>query len=204
MTVLVVDYGMSNLGSIRRALEECGAQVAISDNTADLKTAERIVLPGVGAFCDGMANLIKGGWVDALRNEVLQNRIPLLGICLGMQLLADKGYEGRECGGMGLLSGEVKRLERSNKNERIPHVGWNEIYKMSSSPLLEGIKDGSDFYFVHSFHFIPNDDQNIKATTPYCGGFVSVVAHENIFGTQFHPEKSQVLGFQILKNFLNY
>jgi glutamine amidotransferase len=205
MSIIVIDYGMSNLGSIRRSLEECGARkIVISNEPEELRTAEKIILPGVGSFADGMANLSKEGWISVIKEEVLENRIPLLGICLGMQLLADKGFEGGEIKGLGLIPGEVRKLEKTSLNERIPHIGWNEIYSMKPSILLDKIKDGSDFYFVHSYHFITFNEENIIARTPYCGWFNSAIMHEHIFGTQFHPEKSQVMGLQVLKNFLKY
>ena len=202
MSVHVVDYGMSNLGSIKRSLEECGADVVVSDDPRDLGAASHIVLPGVGAFCDGMANLHNLGWIEAIRNVVLKDNIPMLGICLGMQLLADIGYEGGEVPGLGLIPGEVKRLEPDSPTTRIPHVGWNEIYKTKPTSLFEGIPDGSDFYFVHSYHLVPKQPGHIIATTPYCGGFVSGVNSGSVFGVQFHPEKSQRIGFKLLRNFL--
>lgn len=202
MAIVVIDYGLSNLGSIRRSLQECGGSVVVSDNPSDLKTADKIILPGVGSFVDGMHNLKKYGWIDALKEEVQKNNIPLLGICLGMQLLADMGQEGGATEGLGLIPGEVVKMV-PGENERIPHVGWNEVYKKQDSPLLAGIRDGSDFYFVHSYHFVARDPQNIIAETPYCGGFNSIVGSDNIYGAQFHPEKSQLLGFAILKNFIN-
>jgi imidazole glycerol-phosphate synthase subunit HisH len=201
--VLVIDYGMSNLGSIRRALEECGADVIVSNNPNDLKLAERIILPGVGAFGDGMKNLREQGWIDKIKEEVFNNNIPMLGICLGMQLLADKGFEGGENEGLGLIPGEVKKLQPFSKEERIPHIGWNEVHKVTSDRLLEDIPDGSDFYFVHSYYFEVKDNENIIAYTPYCGKFPSVINAGNVYGTQFHPEKSIPVGFRLLKNFLN-
>jgi len=200
--ILIIDYGMSNLGSIRRALEECGADVIVSDNPDDLKNAERIVLPGVGSFADGMASLKNHGWIEAIKGEVLDNEIPILGICLGMQLLATRGFENGETDGLGLIQGEVVRMHAKDANERIPHVGWNEIHKVKENPLLESINDGSDFYFVHSYHFMPGNIEDVLTTTPYCGGFVSSVQRNNISGVQFHPEKSIPVGFQLLKNFL--
>ena len=204
MSVLIVDYGLSNLGSIRRSLEECGAAVRVSDDPKSLKTASRVVLPGVGSFADGMANLRKGGWLTPLREAAKDEKIPLLGICLGMQLLADRGHEGGDIPGLGLLPGEVRRLEPRSYAERIPHVGWNEINPLGKSPLLDGIPDGSDFYFVHSYHFIPEYDDLVLATTPYCGKFVSAAGTDNIIGVQFHPEKSGRPGFHILANFLSW
>ena len=203
MTVLIIDYGMSNLGSIRRALEECGADVIVSDNPNDLKRAKKIILPGVGSFGDGMKNLREQGWIDKIKKEIFNSNIPLLGICLGMQLLADKGYEGGEHEGLGLIPGEVKKLRPGSKEERLPHIGWNEVHKVTSNKLLEDITDGSDFYFVHSYYFEVKYNENIIACTPYCGQFPSVINAGNVYGTQFHPEKSIPAGFKLLKNFLN-
>ncbi|MBI2045165.1 imidazole glycerol phosphate synthase subunit HisH [Candidatus Pacearchaeota archaeon] len=202
MAVLIIDYGMSNLSSIKRALEECGADVFISDNPKDIKKAERVVLPGVGAFADGMMNLNNRGWTGAIKEEVLTNKIPLLGVCLGMQLLADKGYEGGETEGLGLIPGEVSILNKKNESERIPHIGWNEIKKVRHDKLLDGISDNSDFYFVHSYSLNPKDNYCILAETPHCGSFVSIVKKDKVYGVQFHPEKSSSNGFLLLKNFL--
>lgn len=202
MSVLIVDHGLSNLGSIRRSLEECGASVRVSDDPKTLKSASRIVLPGVGSFADGMANLRKAGWIEALQVAVIDEKIPLLGICLGMQLLAERGFEGGEIDGLCLLPGEVRCLEPGTLSERIPHVGWNEVYRTGPWPILDGIPDGSDFYFVHSFHLVTKFKEHILATTPYCNGFASAVGSGNVLGVQFHPEKSGRTGFQILKNFL--
>ncbi len=203
MSLIVIDYGMSNLGSIRRSFEECGADVIVSDDPQDLKLASHIVLPGVGSFSDGMINLQKKGWVHSIKEAVVEKQIPLLGICLGMQLLADKGYEGGNITGLELIHGEVKKLETNSQSERIPHVGWNEIIKNISSPLFYEIPDRSDFYFVHSYHFIPNQRENILAFTPYCDNFVSAVVNNNVYGVQFHPEKSGRFGMRLLKNFIN-
>ena len=203
MTVLVVDYGLSNLGSIRRSLEKCGATVLVSDDPGRLQDASLIVLPGVGSFSNGMDNLRKGGWVEALRETTMVAGIPLLGICLGMQLLADRGHEGGDIPGLGILPGEVRRFEPRSHAERIPHVGWNEIYPSGKSLLFHGVPAGSDFYFVHSYHLVPKCGEHVIATTPYCGGFASAVGTGNIFGVQFHPEKSGRVGFHVLSNFLN-
>ena len=205
MSVVIVDYGMSNLNSIQRALEECGAQNPIAiDNPRELRTADRIVLPGVGAFGDGIEHLKAQGWIEVIREEVLENKIPLLGICLGMQLLASKGFESGQHDGLDLIPGNVKKLEPIGENEKIPHVGWNEVHYNRDNHLFNGIPDGRDFYFVHSYHFVPDDPKDIIGTTPYCGGVVSAVNRGNVFGTQFHPEKSIPSGFDLIKNFLDY
>lgn len=201
-SVLIVDYGMSNLGSVQRAFEECGADVFVSDAPSDCAQASRIVLPGVGAFADGMAALEAGGWTTALRTAAQDENVPLLGICLGMHLLADKGFEGGETPGLGLIAGEVHRLTADSPETRIPHMGWNEAHHSCVHPLFTGIPTGADFYFVHSYHFIPDHPGDIVASTPYCGSFASVVARGNVCGTQFHPEKSSRYGFQLIRNFL--
>jgi glutamine amidotransferase len=204
MTVLVVDYGMGNLPSVARALEECGADVEVSDDPGSIKRAERLVVPGVGAFADASRNLFDRGWVEPLRRAVLEEHLPLLGICLGMQLLADGGDEGGQAAGLGLIPGRVLHLEASSATERIPHVGWNELYPAKTSRILEGIPEGSDFYFVHSYHFVPAAMDDVLARTPYCGGFVAAVEHDNVVGCQFHPEKSSRIGRRLLRNFLRF
>ena len=202
MKVVVINYGMGNLGSVARALEECGATVEITENPTSLVGAERIVLPGVGAFPDAMARLEAARWPGELSEALSNPEVRLLGICLGMQLLADKGHEVAETAGLGLIPGEVVRLV-AGQGERVPHVGWNEVrHRQASSPLLAGIGDGTDFYFVHSYQFRASLASDILAATPYCGEFASVVGSGNVFGTQFHPEKSSRPGMQLLKNFL--
>jgi imidazole glycerol-phosphate synthase subunit HisH len=203
MSVVIIDYGMGNLASVKRALEECGADVIISDNPSDLKTADKIILPWVGSFADGMENLKKGAWIEVIRKEVIENKIPILGICLGMQLLASTWYEWGEIAWLDLIPWIVRKLESENKEEKIPHVGRNEIEIVKENQLLEKIPNWSDFYFVHSYVFDVTNKENILAYTPYCGKFVSIVNKDNIYGTQFHPEKSMPTGFQLLRNFLN-
>lgn len=201
MSVYMIDYGMGNLLSVKRAFEKCGADVIITQNPAELLQASHIVLPGVGSFRDGMKNLRENYWVEILNQIVRENRVPILGICLGMQLLADKGYEVEETKGLGYIPGKVVLMQAGVK-ERIPHVGWNEVHIKNESSILNGIKDKTDFYFVHSYHFDVERQENIVATTPYGGDFVSLVNKDLVFGTQFHPEKSQKAGFQLIKNFL--
>lgn len=203
METAIIDYGMGNLLSVQRAFEKCGSDAVIIDNPLELRDAERIVLPGVGAFPDAMDNLRKNGWIEELNRAVLEKETPILGICLGMQLLADKGYEVRECDGLGYIPGEIIRFTQTQEKERIPHVGWNEILKREDSPLFDGIADGTNYYFVHSYHFRVANEENIATVTPYCGEFVSSVIKDNIVGTQFHPEKSQKAGFKLIKKFLS-
>lgn len=203
METAIIDYGMGNLLSVQRAFEKCGSDAVIIDNPLELRDAERIVLPGVGAFPDAMDNLRKNGWIEELNRAVLEKETPILGICLGMQLLADKGYEVRECDGLGYIPGEIIRFTQTQEKERIPHVGWNEILKREEAPLFDGIADGTNYYFVHSYHFRVANEENIATVTPYCGEFVSSVIKDNIVGTQFHPEKSQKAGFKLIKNFLS-
>jgi glutamine amidotransferase len=201
-SVAIVDYGMCNLDSVARAVEECGGKPLISDRPSDLENASRIILPGVGAFPDAMRNLRQRGLDQVIVEQALQKRIPFLGICLGMQLLASCGSEFEETSGLGLIPGEVVRLQPWGDDRRIPHIGWNEVHFDQRCPLFKGISLGHDFYFVHSYHFCPRDAAHAVGRTPYGKGFVSVVQRELVFGTQFHPEKSQKTGFQVLKNFL--
>lgn len=202
--VVIVDYGMGNLGSVSRAFEECGAKVRISDDPQEFSTATHIVLPGVGAYPEGMANLKTNGWPEAFAMVAIKEKIPLLGICLGMQLLSTIGQEGEFTRGLDLIPGEVKKLVPLGQGERIPHVGWNEVWHLQENPLFQGIPNGADFYFVHSFHFDVKDPQHMATWTPYCGKFASSVRLGNVFGVQFHPEKSSTAGFTLIRNFLDF
>ncbi len=202
-TVAIIDYGMCNLDSIARAVQECGGNALVTDRAEDLQKATAIILPGVGAFPDAMRNLQERHLPEILHEEVLVRGIPFLGICLGMQLLATTGYEVRPTRGLGWIKGEVRRLEPTAARERIPHIGWNEVVYTRACPLFKGIPDQRDFYFVHSYHVAAAHEDEVVARTPYCGAFACAVHREHIFGVQFHPEKSQRLGFQVLTNFLS-
>ena len=201
--VAIVDYGMGNLDSVARAVEECGGNPVVSDQRRDLKAAHSIILPGVGAFGVGMHNIRERGLDEMLHEEVINNGVPFLGLCLGMQLIATKGWESEETNGLGWIEGEVKRLEPNGPNVRVPHVGWNEVIFSQASSLFDGISSNKDFYFVHSYHLACCNEEDVIARTPYCNSFISAVARGNILGVQFHPEKSQRLGFQVIKNFLD-
>ncbi len=169
-SVGIVDYGVCNLDSVQRAVEECGGLPLMARSGGDLREVGAIILPGVGAFAHGMRNLRERGFDEALHEQVIENRIPLLGLCLGMQLLAKTGTEGGAEPGLGLIDGEVLRLEASGNGERIPHVGWNEVYAEAASPLFEEIEPGRDFYFVHSYHLVCRDEGDVIARTPGTGG----------------------------------
>ena len=200
----VINYGLCNLDSIVRALECCGASAIVVDTPDAARDADRLVLPGVGAFPEAMKNLRERDLVDAIVEKAQHQQTPLLGVCLGMQLLATLGTEFDECPGLNLIPGTVRRLVSSDGGDRVPHMGWNQLTRQQASPLLEDVPEEKDFYFVHSFHFEPDDDSAIVATTPHCGGFVSVIQNGNVFGTQFHPEKSQRAGFALLGSFLSF
>jgi glutamine amidotransferase len=202
MKVAIVNYGMGNLGSVRRALEELHAQVAIAEHPVALFDANRIVVPGVGAFGEGMARLRAGGWVDALRGQVEAGK-PLLGICLGMQMLGTSSAENGFSEGLGFIPGDVRRLDALGCSLRIPHVGWNEVGFSDGARLFGQIPQGTDFYFVHSYALAPDDPKDVCARTTYGAPFAAAVQRGHVFGTQFHPEKSSKAGRQILKNFLD-
>lgn len=201
---MIVDYGLCNLGSVHRAFEECGATVVVRDRVEDLKAASHIVLPGVGAFGDAMDILNERGWTESLRHAALVDGKPLLGICLGMQLFFTIGHEGGKREGLDLVPGEVRRFGSSVGKLRVPHVGWNEIHATKGSELLRSVPDGTDVYFVHSYHASPENEDDVLLRTPYGDRFVSGIERGNIFGLQFHPEKSGRMGFNLLKNFLNF
>ncbi|HSI22801.1 MAG TPA: imidazole glycerol phosphate synthase subunit HisH [Methylophilaceae bacterium] len=204
MKVAIINYGMGNLGSVRRAFEEIGVDVAIANHPSVLFETDRIVLPGVGAFAEGMAHLTDGGWVAALQDVVVTQQKPLLGICLGMQMLASSGSEGGMTRGLDFIPGYVQRLDDVGCRLRIPHVGWNEVHHKVEDAILMDIPDGSDFYFVHSYAVVPKADKHLVATVSYGVDIATVIRNEHVFGCQFHPEKSSKAGRQFLRNFMNY
>ncbi len=201
-TVAIVDYGLCNLDSVRRAVEECGARAYITDQPGELARADRIILPGVGSFTEAMDNLRANRMDEALAEEVLVGGAPFLGVCLGMQLLAAVGIEGGESKGLGWVNGSVVRLQPTEPDRRVPHVGWNEVHARPGATLFRGVPDQADFYFVHSYRLEAVDGDVVAASTPYGDGFTSAVEQGNVHGVQFHPEKSQRHGFRVLTNFL--
>lgn len=204
MKVAIVNYGMGNLGSVRRAFEDLDANAFIAEHPSALYEAHRIVVPGVGAFGEGMARLHAGGWVDALQKIAAEGQRPLLGICLGMQMLASEGEEGGHNRGLGLVRGRIRRLDALGCSLRIPHVGWNDITFDEGDPLFAHIPQGADFYFVHSFAFVADAPASVTGQVVYDVPVTASVRHGNVFGTQFHPEKSSKAGRRLLRNFLDY
>lgn len=195
--IAIIDYGLSNLRSVQRAFAQCGAQSELLTEPSRLMDASGAVIPGVGAFGQAMANLRAAGWLDAIPEFVASGR-PFGGICLGMQLLFEQSEELGQHEGLGLLRGEVKKF---SGDLIVPHIGWNQIHVTRETPLLANVRDASYAYFVHSYYVAPRDLSVVCATTDYGADFASVVARDNIVGFQFHPEKSQAVGLQMLRNF---
>jgi imidazole glycerol-phosphate synthase subunit HisH len=207
MKVGVIDYGVGNLGSVLRALEELHVAPVLVNRAADMHATDCLILPGVGNFADCARLLQEGGWTTALRDEVLGFQRPLLGVCVGMQLLADSStegaVEGQDAPGLGFVPGQVRHLGDFGCNLRVPHVGWNGITRTRTDDhLFDGMPDGTDFYFVHSYAFAPKDSADVLATTDYGIPVTAAVRRGHVWGTQFHPEKSSRAGFRLLKNFI--
>ncbi len=202
----IVDYGMGNLRSIYNALWAIDVEAIITSTPDDLAGASGIILPGVGAFADGMSNLRAMGMVEALNHEVVTRGKPYLGVCLGMQFLASESHEFGCHAGLGWISGRVVLIEPDDAHYKVPHMGWNNVSIRRQDQLFRGIADNTDFYFVHSYHFVP-DDKALESVTGICrhGGPVTAsVSLDHIFGVQFHPEKSQGAGLQLLRNFADF
>ena len=200
MTVGLVDYGMGNLQSVRNACEYLGYPVQQTSTPEGLESVQRLILPGVGAFAQGMKNLRASGLEPALKKAVLEDKKPLLGICLGMQLLADRGVEGGDTEGLGLIPGVVKRLD--DREVRLPHIGWNDIRVNNPTPVLTQDLQ-ADYYFVHSYYFDAQNSGDVIAVTDYGITFPCAVGRGKTLGVQFHPEKSHRFGLELLKKFLS-
>jgi len=201
--IAVIDLGFGNIGSVLNMLYKIGAEACPTSEAERIRTADRIILPGVGAFDYGMKQLESAGIIDALREKVHQG-VPLLGICLGMHLLGDSSEEGKRQG-LGFIPGKVIRIPETDDGAalKVPHMGWNQLRYHNSHPLLTNLDRDprSRFYFVHSYHFVPTSN-GLIATTPYGGDLTAMIARENIMGVQFHPEKSHKYGMQLLRNFM--
>ena len=204
MKVGVVDYGMGNLFSVVSALEMIGAKVIICQNPNSLKDVDRIIMPGVGGFDNCMDTITKKGFKDALDREVIDLGKPIYGICLGMQIMGRMSFEFGEHKGLGWIDGDVLKLRPNDSNLRVPHVGWNDVNYTEDSPLFSDLPKSPDFYFVHSFYLQCDQNQDVEATCDYGQTVTAAIKKNNIFGSQFHPEKSQDFGLKVLENFLSW
>ena len=211
MKIVIIDYGSGNLRSCAKAFERAagergiGASVDVTGSPAAVSAADRIVLPGVGAFADCKRGLEKmPGLIDALGDAVLEKERPFLGICVGMQLMADVGREYGATPGLGWINGEVVALEPADDTLKVPHMGWNDLQIAYEHPVFAGIENGAHAYFVHSYHFVPTDASDVLASVDYGATVTAAVARNNMVGTQFHPEKSQTTGLKLIANFLSW
>ena len=207
MNITIVDYNSGNISSVINSFSEVAKDKVNIEVTSDLnkiKSTDKVVLPGQGSFksCVEALNSING-LVDTLNEFVISNKKPLLGICVGLQMFADIGYEETETKGLGWVPGKVSKIDNQDGKYKLPHIGWNQINLIKDSKIFKDIKNNSHMYFVHSYEFIPEDKSVISATTDYSSNIVCSVEKENIFGTQFHPEKSDKTGLNLIQNFLN-
>jgi len=198
-SILIVDYGMGNLRSVQKAVEKVGHEAVISDDPNRIAEAGKVILPGVGAFRDAIGRLREAGMVPPLVEHIRANK-PFLGICLGLQLLFTKSYEDGEHAGLDLFPGQVVRFP-NQPGLKVPHMGWNQVHIRQPAPILRDVPDQSAFYFVHSYYVVPEDASLISGETDYPTPFTSVIWQDNVFATQFHPEKSQRVGLAILQKF---
>ena len=210
MKIGIIKYGLGNIGSVYQSLKIINSSPVIIEDPLEIKNMDKLILPGVGNFTRSKNILDKFGWTEEILNATLNLKKPILGICLGMQLLAEWGYEGfleeddTRKKGLGLIQGEVVNLKKLGCKERIPHMGWNTVKWHNNNDLLMGIPNKIDFYFVHSYAFVPENQNEIIATTDYSQTITAIVNKDNIWGTQFHPEKSSKAGLKIMTNFTNY
>ena len=207
MNVTIIDYNSGNISSVINSFKEVAkdkVMIEVSSDLNKIKSSDKVVLPGQGSFksCVDALNSIDG-LIDTLNEFAINNKKPLLGICVGLQMFADIGYEEAETRGLGWIAGKVSKINNKNGKFKLPHIGWNQIKIVKDSKIFQNIKNNSHMYFVHSYEFVPNNKDVISATTDYSSNIVCSVEKENIFGTQFHPEKSDNLGLKIIDNFIN-
>ena len=207
MNVTIVDYKSGNISSVINSFKEVAkdkVNIKVTSDLSTIKDSDKVVLPGQGSFkscIDGLNNI--DGLINTLNEFVIENKKPLLGICVGLQMFADIGYEEIETKGLGWISGKVSKIDNQNGKYKLPHIGWNQINIVKDSKIFKNIENNSHMYFVHSYEFIPEDKNDISAKTDYSSNIVCSVEKENIFGTQFHPEKSDKIGLKIIDNFIN-
>ena len=211
MNITIVDYGSGNISSVINSFKKASlnlktnSKIKISSNSSEIFRSDKIILPGQGSFIGCMNGISKiDGLRDCLNQFVIKKKKPILGICVGMQMFADKSFEEIETDGLGWIPGKVKKIDNINNKYKLPHIGWNEIYKKNNSIILDGLEKNSHMYFVHSYEFIPTDKKYITSTTNYSTEIVCSIEKDNIFGTQFHPEKSQKNGLKLIENFINF
>lgn len=197
--IAIIDYQMGNLRSVQKGFERVGHAAAITSDPAIIAKASKLVLPGVGAFADAIAEIKRRELVEPIKEAIASGK-PFLGICLGLQLLFDRSYEDGEHEGLGIIPGEVVRFDIPDEY-KVPHMGWNEVNFSRKAPIFDGIADGSHFYFVHSYHVVPKDKSVVDGQASYPDPFCATIWRENLFATQFHPEKSQSDGLRVLRNF---
>lgn len=199
--ICVLDYGAGNVRSVMNMLSRLNkVEVVLSNSLADIISATHLILPGVGSFPAAMRKITSELPLNKIESQIFNSKIPFLGICVGMQVLAEEGYEHTHTKGLGWISGSVMQFESNELS--LPHVGWNSVKKINNDPFLNNIDDSDDFYFVHSFVFKPKNELNALAVTEYGNKFTAIVKNKNIYGVQFHPEKSQLSGLKLIKNFL--
>ncbi|MBD3318139.1 MAG: imidazole glycerol phosphate synthase subunit HisH [Chitinivibrionales bacterium] len=200
--IVIIDAGMGNLGSIFNMLRKVGANSRVSDKVEDILTADKLILPGVGHFDYGMNSLEERGHIQVLNQKVLEEKCPVLGICLGMQLMTRRSEEGKRQG-LGWIQADTKRFSftATDSKLKIPHMGWNSIDTVKGASLFEPLRGNPRFYFVHSYYVVPDNDNDIAARTSYGGEFCSAIQHDNMYGTQFHPEKSHKFGIAVMDAF---
>ena len=207
MNVTIVDYKSGNISSVINSFKEVAkskVNIKVTSDLDEIKSSDKLVLPGQGSFkscIDGLKNI--SGMIDVLNEFVINNKKPLFGICVGLQMFANIGYEEKETEGLGWIPGKVSKIDNQKGKYKLPHIGWNQINILKNSKILKGVEKNSHMYFVHSYEFIPEDKDVISSTTNYSSNIVCSVEKENIFGTQFHPEKSDKLGLRIINNFIS-
>ena len=207
MNVTIVDYKSGNISSVINSFKEVAkskVNIKVTSDLNEIKSSDKLVLPGQGSFkscIDGLKNI--SGMIDVLNEFVINNKKPIFGICVGLQMFANIGYEEKETEGLGWIPGKVSKIDNQKGKYKLPHIGWNQINILKNSKILKGVEKNSHMYFVHSYEFIPEDKNVISATTNYSSNIVCSVEKENIFGTQFHPEKSDKLGLKIINNFIS-